>query len=127
MEVRMNRFRRFGWLGAVFAALLLVGVGVVAYNAGFSEGIAAQAPAAGAAVAPYGYRWHGGGWWFGPLFFVFFWLVVARAFFWGRPWWHYRYMGSPYDGPAGAFDEWHRRAHERMKEASAADDPGRRG
>jgi hypothetical protein len=124
MEVIMER-RRYRWLGVLGGVLLAAVVGVVAYNAGYADGFATQVPAA-AQGPQYGYRWHGG-FWLGPLLLVFFWFVVARAFWWRRPRWHYRYAGVPCDMPTGVFDEWHRRAHDRMKEASAADDPGRRG
>ena len=48
-----------------------------------------------------------------PFLFLVFWFVVIRAIFCGGPWrrgWH---AGTSWDVPQG-FDEWHRRAHERM-------------
>jgi len=68
------------------------------------------------------------------LFWLFFWLLLIRGLFWGpyggwRSWRGGRgryYAGRLEDLPAD-FDDWHRRAHERMKEVATADDPGRRG
>ena len=106
--------RSTGWL----AFLALVGsvmVGVLAYNAGLSHG-AADAAAAGGNLPPYfyGWGWHrpfGFGWGFPIFFLFFFWIFFARFLFWGGPWrrrWHY-YRDVP-----PSFDDWHRRAHERM-------------
>jgi hypothetical protein len=118
-------------------------VGFVAYNAGVSHGVAIAAAHApdlergageGArAVMPahgyygYGYGWHpwGFGFFFGPFLFILFWFVLLkalffRAFTWGRggPWRYrdYGYGPGPWHGggPWGGFDDWHRRAHERM-------------
>ena len=68
------------------------------------------------------------------LFWLTLWLLIIRGLFWGpfagwRSWRGGRgryYAGRLEDLPAD-FDDWHRRAHERMKEAATADDPGRRG
>jgi hypothetical protein len=67
------------------------------------------------------------------LFWLFFWLLLIRGLFWRSPsGWRGRgrrgryYAGRLEDLPAD-FDDWHRRAHERMKEATPADDPGGRG
>jgi hypothetical protein len=113
-----RRFRLIAFVGAVLVAVM---VGFVSYNAGVSHGLAvsASAPAAapGVPVQPYGpYGWYRP-WGFGlfaPFLFLFFWLFLFRAFFWGgfggRRW----CRPGPY-GAAPDFDEWHRRAHERMK------------
>jgi len=116
--------RRFRW-AVVHAALLgAAAIGVVSYNAGMSHGLAMSAAAAagtasGAPAYPPPYAFYGwyrpwGFGFFGPFLFILFWFFIARLLFWGgfhrRRW----YYGRPYDGP-GAFDEWHRRAHERMK------------
>jgi hypothetical protein len=132
---------------AVFAGTLIfsVFVGVIAYNVGMSHGLAQGAVAqAGGAVAPYpypypypyAYGWHrpsGFGFPFLLLFFAFWFLVFRRAW-WGGPWRRHPYWRGPY-GPYGvdfqppqpppAFDDWHRQAHERMKEPPRADDSGR--
>ena len=50
---------------------------------------------------------------------VLFWFLAFRVFFWGgfhrRRW----YYPGPYDAPP-SFEEWHRRAHERMTGESPA-------
>ncbi|MGE5715063.1 MAG: hypothetical protein ACM369_00295 [Acidobacteriota bacterium] len=107
----MNRFNRWALIAA--ALLLAAGVFAVAYNVGVAHGIEqggktiAQAPGT-APVYPYPYYGHGH-WgfpfFFVPLFFLAFWLLIARAFFW-RGGWH--------RGGCDRFDDWHRRAHERM-------------
>ena len=44
--------------------------------------------------------------------FVLFWFVLLRAVFWGGR--YRRWCGHYPTGVPPAFDEWHRRAHERM-------------
>jgi hypothetical protein len=137
-----NEFRYRRW--AVFAVALIfsVFVGMLAYNAGMSHGLAQGAVAAGSAAPypypyPYAYGWHRP-WGFGfgfPLLFFAFWFLFFRRVWWGGPWRRHPYWRGPY-GPYGhdfhpppqppsAFDEWHRQAHERMKEPLPADDSGR--
>lgn len=128
MEVDMNGNRRGrGWIVATGAILLTAVVGIVAYNFGVSEGLAH----AGNADAFVGRHrpWIGGLGFLFPLFFVFLWMGLFRALWWGGsggPWgWrrHYYYPDGPY-GPDPwhrRFDEWHRRAHEEMKETPSAD------
>jgi ABC-type Fe3+ transport system permease subunit len=123
------------------AALLFAAVaGIVAYNAGFSSGLAQTAIAqGGTAPYPYPYGWHRP-WGVGfPLLFFVFWILLFRGFWWGGPWrrgWYmdgrHEYYRGPFVSPGGAstespsaFDEWHRQAHERMKGTPPADDPGR--
>jgi hypothetical protein len=129
-------YRGFRW--AVFAAFVLVAVavGFTSYNAGVSHGLAvsaaatavqqqpgsAAAPPPPALYAPYGpyYGWYGPGYrpwgfgFFGPVLFLLFWFFIFRLIFWGgfhrRRWY---YGGGRYDAPP-AFEEWHRRAHDRM-------------
>jgi hypothetical protein len=130
------------WAVLVLALLAAVAIGVFAYQAGVAHGIDLQPPAASASAAPgtpgaapavpppyypsryyYGPRFG----FFGPLFGILFFFFVLRLFAWGlfgfgwgwRRWRHYDY---PYDGPS-RFDEWHRRAHERMRDGSAPAPP----
>ncbi len=110
--------RRFNWGVVVGAALIAAAVGVMSYNAGVSHGLALNVAVAGErtiAVVPY--VWHGpwGFGFFGPFAFIFFWFLALRLFWWGgghRRRWYYQ---GAYDVPP-PFEEWHRRAHERMKE-----------
>ena len=141
----MNGYeRRRGWIAALAVVLLSAFAGIVAYNIGVSHGFAQSAADAGDAL-PYG--WHRQ-WGFGfgfPFFFLLFWFVLLRGFWWGGGWggpWrrHGYYYPGWHDVPP-PFDEWHRRAHDRMddsrdrkddsrdrmKENPSADDPGRRG
>ena len=116
--------RGFGLIGLVATAILLAVVGVIAYNVGWSDGVATHLPA-GTAVAPtyyYGDSPHLG-WGFGVfglfwfLFVVFglFWLL-RFAFFgrmhWGGGWGHKG--GYGHGMPPGVderMQEWHKRAH----------------
>lgn len=131
--------RGFGFLWVAVTSILLVIVGVVAYQAGWSAGVSTQVPAgAAAAAAPYYYY---GPHMFGFGLFGFFWLLFFLfLLFWlfriarfGRGWghggWGYRgwkgyggYGGGGQGGQGGqgggippAIDErmqeWHRRAH----------------
>lgn len=124
----MNRHRFRGM--AVLGILLLSAIAaIVAYNIGFSHGLAQQLAQSGQVPAfpfPY-YRPWGFGFGFPILFFILFWFVLVRALFWRRRW-HPGY-GYPAwrSGLPQAFEEWHRQAHERLKEEKPADDSGRRG
>ena len=86
--------------------------------------------------------WGPGPYWGGPvvfapglfagafgLFWLFFWLLLIRGLFWGgrRSWRRGRYYAGRLEDLPADFDDWHRRAHERMREVATADDPGRRG
>ena len=123
-----HRFRGAAVIGIVLLSAIAA---VAAYNVGFSHGVAQQLVTQGgqlpAVLYPYGwYRPWGFGFGFPILFFVLLWFLVARALFWRRRWHHgYGYPG--WGGVPPAFDEWHRRAHERLKEEKPADDSGRRG
>jgi hypothetical protein len=107
--------RQFRWAAVLAALLVAVLVGVVSYNVGLSHGLAIG-PAAGAPagmIVPYGWYRPWGFGLFGPFMLVVFWFLLFRIFFWGgfhRRRWHHSGM---YDAPY-AFEEWHRRAHERM-------------
>ena len=112
--------RSFSFLPWLLAVVISVGVGIAAYNAGLSHGLATTVSTAAAAAPPntvvtvpaWGLGWH---YWhpFGfvfPLFFLFFWVFVAKAFFWRARWHHY----GPPPAFSDRFDQWHREAHERM-------------
>ena len=118
----------------VVAALGALLIGVVAYNAGLSHGAAQAAIAAGSAATPgtpgvpvppyaYAWGWHRP-WGFGfPFFFViFFWFILLKGLFSGGPWRRRYYYGGP-DRMVDGFDEWHRRAHERMRDDHAPSTP----
>ena len=108
----MNGFNR--WAAAALAVLVAVGIGAAAYQAGVTHGLALQVPAGTTfPVVPYGwYHPWGFGFGLGPFFFVLLWLFVIRGIFWGgRRRWYYRH----WDGVPPHFEDWHRRAHDRMK------------
>ena len=99
------------WI-VIFAALALaMAVGFIAYNAGISQGVEQSGKivtAPGGGAYPYPYHWHrpwGFGFFFAPLFFLLFWVLIFRGLF------GHRWRG----GRCGQrLDEWHRQAHERM-------------
>jgi hypothetical protein len=123
-----HRPRPMRWAGALFAILIAAAVGFFAYNAGVAHGLAAaaqQVTASGPGAFPaYGwYRPWGFGFFFGPFFFFVLFVLAMRGLFWGRHWRRYGYgCGGSYAGPMG-FDEWHRRAHERMSADRTAGPP----
>src|SRR5262245_39684690 len=112
------------WLVVAFLAGGLL-MGVAAYSVGLSQGAAHMAATASSAAngdtVDAFWGWNSGHWhWgfpFAPIIAMFFWFWLIRAFIWSfrgpwgwrRRWRYYDY----YDDPRG-FDEWHRRAHERM-------------
>lgn len=103
----------------LIAVLVAALVGVVAYNIGFSHGVVQQLPAGAAGFYPWPYRPWGFGFLF-PLLVVFF---LVRVLFGGGSWrrgWYGHHGGCYPAGSPGvppAFDEWHRRAHERDQQA----------
>jgi hypothetical protein len=133
-----SRMRRWGIVAlAVVAAIV---IGATAYQAGVSHGIALQPPVASAPAAPggaqavppppypyYPYRYYGP-WrfgFFGPVLTILLFVFLFRMLFWGffgwgwrRRYWHY----DPQLGPS-RLDEWHRQAHERMRDGGAAASP----
>ncbi len=114
-----GRFRFAQWSVVLVAVAVALGIGIVAYQAGVTHGLALQIPegAASPVVGPYGWYRPWGFGLFGPFFFILFWFVLFRTVVWGgrRHRWHSAY---PDDVP-GRFEEWHRRAHERMKDESS--------
>jgi hypothetical protein len=115
--------RGFGLLGLVVTAILLVVVGAIAYNVGWSEGLATHVPAGTAPPYEYGYGPHPAAWGFGFfgilwfLFIVFGLLFLFRLAFFGRRHWGggWGYRGGHGHGIPPGIDErmqeWHRRAH----------------
>jgi hypothetical protein len=122
--------RGFGIAALVLAILVGVAIGVAAYHAGETHGLA-EATNGGQAVRVVG-PGYGYGWGFFPfglfLFPLFFFAVFAlfRGALWGR--WHGH--DHPHDGPGpwtdkgpGRFEDWHRRQHEQ----ASGDHPGSGG
>jgi hypothetical protein len=106
--------RRFTWAAGLLMVLIGVAVGVISYNSGVAHGLAMAAASADTARPLPPYMWHGPwGFGLGPLGVVILWFLLFRLFFWGgrHGWRHGRYGGP------GAFEEWHRQAHERMNQA----------
>lgn len=103
-----------GIAAAILAILLLVGVGIGAYNWGVSEGLERN----GEATEVVRYVGHGFG--FFPFFLIFPLLFLAifafKGFGWRRNWDHDHPHGT--HGPGGpgrweqGFEDWHRRQHE---------------
>lgn len=106
------------WTAVIGAILVATLAGVVSFNAGVSHGLALAARGAADTAVPYGWYRPWGFGPFGPLLFVLLWFLLLRTFWWGgfhrRRW----YGGGPYDAPP-TFEEWHRRAHERMSGQAA--------
>jgi hypothetical protein len=129
---------RRGWALAVLLLVILAGIaiGVGAYNAGVSHGLA-QAREGGQVVRVVGPGYGFGFFPFGLFLFPLFLFLIFglfRAAFWGRRWGG---PGGHWDGPGhegsssgqwgkgrGAmFEEWHRRQHEEPPSATP-DQPG---
>ena len=132
--------RGLGFLGLLVTIVIVAVVGVIAYQAGWSDGFAQHLPEAGAAAAPAGYYpyYYGGphffgfGWIFGLLFFLFFiWLLFRIAGFamWGR---RFGYGGGWKRHNGGGippmFDErmreWHQRVHSGQPGSETPSSPG---
>ena len=102
--------RGFGWGAAILAVLLLVGVGIGAYNWGVTEGL--ERTGEGVEVVRY-VGGHGFG--FFPFFLFFPLLFLALFAFKGAMW---RRRWDHDGGPGGhgrweqGYEEWHRRQHE---------------
>jgi hypothetical protein len=115
--------RGFGFVGLLVTLIVLTIVGVIAYNVGWSEGLATHVPEGTAAVPPYyyGYGPHAGFGIFGLFWFLFIlfglFFLLRLAFFgrrhWGGGGWGYK-GGHGYGMPPGIderMQEWHKRAH----------------
>lgn len=91
--------------------LVLFVVGLVGYQIGVSQNIAAQIPAGAAPVAYYGYPfWHFGFGFLGllfPLFFLFLFFGLIRAAFWGGRGW----SGHRWEDRRARLEELHRELH----------------
>jgi len=140
--------RGLGLFGLVMTTILLVIVGVIAYNVGWSDGVNTHLPAVtqadGAPVYYYRPGYWGGGGFFGILWFLLilfgiFWLfrIAFWGFFgrrmWGGGWGYGRgHFGKgsgygPGQGMPRRFDEmaqeWHRRQHGEQPPASETPPP----
>jgi hypothetical protein len=130
--------RGFGLIGLVVTAILLTIVGVIAYNVGWSDGVATHLPAGTEAAAPY-YYGYGPHWGFGVVGFLgFFWFLFVLfiffgllrfAFFgrrnWGGGGWGYK-GGHGYGMPSGIDErmkEWHKQAHGEQPSAPSTTPP----
>lgn len=119
--------RGFGLIWVLVTAIVIATVGVIAYQAGWSDGFAQHAPSA-AVGTPYPYPYYYGaygphffgfGWIFGLLFFLFFlfFLVrLARFGRWGGGWGHggpgmHSHGGGVPPAIEERMKEWHQRAH----------------
>ena len=101
--------------------VILAIVGVIGYQIGVSQNIAAQIPAGTAVVPPYYYGPHWFGWGFGfgflgllfPLFFFFLIFGLLRAAMWGGRGWGGGRMGwgGQGDWRRQRLEEIHRELH----------------
>ena len=116
-------------LVAALAVTVLVGIG--AYNAGVSEGLAQNIDAGGGNAELVRYDGHGRGFGFFPLglllfpllFFGFF-LLMGAAFGRGaRGFGPGRWGGGPGRDDRPSFEDWHRRQHERQGETGSGGEP----
>jgi hypothetical protein len=133
------------WAIVAVAIVAAIAIGATAYQVGVSHGIALQplptsapgasgAPGAAQVVSPpapypyYAYHYYGP-WrfgFFGPLLTIVLFVFLFRMLaWWGFGGWGWRRHYWPYDPELGPsrFDEWHRRAHERMREGGPTASP----
>ena len=104
------------YLARSIAVLILVGIiGLVGYQIGIAQNVAAQLPAGVAPVAYYGYPYHFGFGFLGfllPLFFLFLIFGLLRAaMFGGRGGWKGGYGPGRHWGGYGRLEEIHRELH----------------
>lgn len=118
MDDRDRMDRRPPWIPWAVTSLALVIVAIVAYSLG------AQRETVAEAGEPVRRVWVGGfsGFW---LIFLLFWVFGScrRMWWWGgysyRPWRYGPYYYHPSDYQRDDWDDWHRRAHERMDSSNA--------
>ena len=133
--------RGFGFVGLLVTVILLVIVGAIAYNVGWSDGVNTHLPAATQGDgAPYYYGphyWGGGGFgffgilWFLLIVFGLFWLFRIAFFgrrMWGGGWgykggWGYGHGPGIPPGIDERMQEWHKRAHGEQPPAGTAPPP----
>ncbi|MGE5139011.1 MAG: hypothetical protein ACM3JD_06110 [Rudaea sp.] len=123
----MNRRIVLGILLTLVVVAMLAGIGLLAYDAGVSQGMVSSGKLTTPAPGTGPYPFYGGfffprpfGYGFGllgclfPLLLFFVIFGVLRMLFW-RPWYGrgtgYGYGRSGNGEPSTEFDEWHRRAH----------------
>ena len=102
--------------------VILAIVGVIGYQIGVSQNIAAQIPAGTAVVPPYYYGPHWFGWGFGfgflgllfPLFFFFLIFGLLRAALWGGRGWG----GYSHQSRRDRLEEIHRELHGEKPQSS---------
>lgn len=121
MDDRDRLSRPAPWVPWALTSLALVIVALVAYALGVREA---------AAVTDVPVRrafFGGGGFW---ILFGLFWVFLGgfrRCWWWGyHPYapWHYRpYRYGPYEPGQEDWDDWHRRAHDRMGQNPGAGGP----
>lgn len=131
--------RGFGLVGLLLTAILLVIVGSIAYNIGWSDGAAQHLPAVtngdGAPYYYYGPHYFGGGF---ALFGIFWFLLIVFGLFWlfrfaffarrmggggwgyGRKWGYGPGMPPSFEERA---QEWHRRQHGEQPSATTPPPP----
>ena len=128
------------WAVLVGALLLACAVGFWSYQAGMAHGIEQSgkivAPPPEAYPYPYPYYgWHrpwGFGFFFGPLFFLAFWLIVVRGLFWRRRYGYGRRLraraaaSTASRSGTGRLTRGKTRRARRGPPASGEDGPGRR-
>ena len=116
--------RGFSLLWVVLTLAIAAIVGVLSYQAG----VATQLPT-GAAIPPYDYEPHFGGFGlFGLLFLVFIFFLLFRIFSFGRwggghgGWKRHGYGGGVPPAIEERMQEWHKRAHGEPTPAPPPDD-----
>jgi hypothetical protein len=129
--------RGLGLIWLLVTVIVIATVGVIAYQAGWSEGFAQHVPEGTTAVAPYPYygyygpHFFGFGWIFGLLFFLFILFVISRIVMFGRwrgGWGYGGHRGGWMSGGVPpAIDErmreWHQKAHGDQPAAPGSSSP----